>query len=235
MGQAKDLYAKQMKELDAITSTRQMQEARLLMSVEANYSLLKKGLAMDIMSIEETVDALKSLEEEYVKQMLSVDDPEQTAENVAVYQDYREAQETLGSAPAAFLAQIPAVEEMTLRQVSAEAGKVSAAFESAESRYETVWTEPRKDLGDSIQKAFANVDDILQDQGMELTEENRRAVRILAYNEMNLTKENIQKVRQSDMAVQKMFRAMKPASVMEMIRQGHNPLDLTVKDLTGRR
>ena len=62
MGQAKDLYAKQMKELDAITSTRQMQEARLLMSVEANYSLLKKGIAMDIMSIEETVDALKSLE-----------------------------------------------------------------------------------------------------------------------------------------------------------------------------
>ncbi len=41
---------------------------------------------------------------------------------------------------------------------------------------------------------------------MELTEENRRAVRILAYNEMNLTEENIQKVRQSDMAVQKMFR-----------------------------
>lgn len=121
---------------------------------------------------------------------------------------------------------------MTLRQVSAEAGKVSATFERAESRYETVWTEPRKDLGDSIQKAFANVDDILQDQGMELTEENRRAVRILACNEMNLTKENIQKVRQSDMAVQKMFRAMKPASVMEMIRQGHNPLDLTVKDLT---
>lgn len=79
MGQAKDLYAKQMKELDAITSTRQMQEARLLMSVEANYSLLKKGIAMDIMSIEETVDALKSLEEEYVKQMLSVDDLEQTA------------------------------------------------------------------------------------------------------------------------------------------------------------
>ena len=232
MGKAKDLYAKQMKELDAITSTRQMQEARLLMSVEANYSLLKKGIAIDTMLIEETVDALKSLEEEYVKQMLSVDDPKQTEANVAIYQDYREAQETLGSAPAAFLAQIPAVEEMTLRQVSAEAGKASAAFESAESRYETVWTEPRKDLGDSIHKAFANVDDILQDQGMELTEENRRAVRILAYNEMDLTGENIQKVRQSDVAVQKMFRAMKPASVMEMIRQGHNPLDLTVKDLT---
>ncbi len=232
MGQAKDLYEKQMKELDAITSTRQMQEARLLMSVEANYSLLKKGIAIDTMSIEETVDALKSLEEEYVKQMLSVDDPKQTEANVAIYQDYREAQETLGNAPAAFLAQIPAVEEMTLRQVSAEAGKTTAAFETAESRYETVWTEPRKDLGDSIQKAFANVDDMLEDQGMELSEENRRAVRILAYNEMDLTGENIQKVRQSDMAVQKMFRAMKPASVMEMIRQGHNPLDLTVKDLT---
>lgn len=60
----------------------------------------------------------------------------------------------LRNAPAAFLAQIPAVENMTLRQVSQEAGQMTAAYQKAESRYETVWTEPRKDLGDRIQKHF---------------------------------------------------------------------------------
>lgn len=64
---------------------------------------------------------------------------------------------------------------------------------------------------------------------MKPTEENRRAVRILAYNEMELTEENIREVRKTDMAVQRMFRAMKPATVFEMIKEGHNPLDLTVK------
>ena len=40
-------------------------------------------------------------------------------------------------------------------------------------------TAPRTDLGDSIQKAFRNVDDILNDLDMELTDDNRRAVRFL--------------------------------------------------------
>lgn len=232
MGQAKDAYAQQMKELDAITNTRQMQEARLLMSVEANYALLKKGMAIDTMSIEETVEALKSLEKEYTAQMLQVEDAAKTEQNVTIYQEYQEAQAVLRNAPAAFLAQIPAVENMTLRQVSQEAGQMTAAYQKAESRYETVWTEPRKDLGDRIQKAFSNIDAILEDQAMEPTEENRRAVRILAYNEMELTEENIREVRKTDMAVQRMFHAMKPATVLEMIKEGHNPLDLTVKNLT---
>lgn len=232
MGQAKDAYAQQMKELDAITNTRQMQEARLLMSVEANYALLKKGMAIDTMSMEETVEALKSLEKEYTAQMLQVEDAAKTEQNVTIYQEYQEAQAVLRNAPAAFLAQIPAVENMTLRQVSQEAGQMTAAYQKAESRYETVWTEPRKDLGDRIQKAFSNIDAILEDQAMEPTEENRRAVRILAYNEMELTEENIREVRKTDMAVQRMFRAMKPATVFEMIKEGHNPLDLTVKNLT---
>ncbi len=40
-------------------------------------------------------------------------------------------------------------------------------------------TAPRKDMGDSIQKAFRNVDDILEDLGLETNDSNRRAVRIL--------------------------------------------------------
>ena len=43
-------------------------------------------------------------------------------------------------------------------------------------------TAPRSDMGDSIKKAFSNVDDILQDLQLDTSETNRRAVRILAYN-----------------------------------------------------
>ena len=67
-------------------------------------------------------------------------------------------------------------------------------------------TAPRADLGDSIQKAFRNVDDILADIGLDTTEANRRAVRILGYNELPITPENVAQIKAVDEEVQRMFR-----------------------------
>ena len=35
-------------------------------------------------------------------------------------------------------------------------------------------TKPRSDMGDNISKAFQNVNDILNDMGLETTESNQR-------------------------------------------------------------
>ena len=98
-------------------------------------------------------------------------------------------------------------------------------------RYETWMTTTRTDLGDSIRKAFANVDDKLEDLGMELNEENRRAVRILGYNRMELSKENIETVRESDAQLRRVIGKMTPAAVLQAIRDGKNPLELTLPEL----
>ena len=68
------------------------------------------------------------------------------------------------------------------------------AFAQANESYETLMTAPRSDMGDSIKKAFSNVDDILQDLQLDTSETNRRAVRILAYNNTEITPENIMEV-----------------------------------------
>ena len=81
-------------------------------------------------------------------------------------------------------------------------------------------TEPRSDMGDSIQKAFRNVDDILQDMDLELSDENRRAVRILGYNHVEITKENIRQIRDKDDLLSGVVKEMKPARVLNMIREG---------------
>lgn len=108
---------------------------------------------------------------------------------------------------------------------------VRREFEQANGRYETIQTAPRADMGDSIQKAFRNVDDILTDLNFEISEPNRRAVRILSYNEMPLTEENIQAVKARDEEMQRAFRNMNPAVTLEMIRRGQNPLDMTLEEL----
>lgn len=107
----------------------------------------------------------------------------------------------------------------------------SREFVQMNERYETVQTAPRADMGDSIQKAFRNVDDILADMNLEPSEANRRAVRILAYNETAVTEENIQAVKAMDEEMQRAFKNMTPAVTLEMIRRGENPLDMTLEQL----
>ena len=113
-----------------------------------------------------------------------------------------------------------------------ESGQTAQAeFENVNQRYETMMTAPRADLGDNIQKAFQNVDDILADLDLELTSENQRAVRILAYNETEITVDNINMIKAADAEVQRAFDNMTPAVVLQMIKKGIQPLDLRISQL----
>ena len=79
----------------------------------------------------------------------------------------------------------------TLEGAAQKSKAVRISMEKAGEKYEELMTTPRKDLGDSIKKAFQNVDDILTDMGKELTEENRKTIRILGYNSMDMTEKNL--------------------------------------------
>ena len=92
-------------------------------------------------------------------------------------------------------------------------------------------TAPRRDLGDSIRKAFANVDDILKDLNMDLSDRNRRGVRILAYNRVEITEENIEKMVEADRRVNRVVERMTPAAALKMIRDGVNPLKTSFEEL----
>ena len=92
-------------------------------------------------------------------------------------------------------------------------------------------TAPRADLGDSIKKAFRNVDDILKDMDLEISDVNRRAVRILGYNRMEISEENIGAVKSADSSIQRVLGKMTPAAVIQMIREGKNPLSMDMQEL----
>ena len=62
-------------------------------------------------------------------------------------------------------------------------------------------------------------DDILKDLGLPETAANARAVRILGYNRMELTVENILSMKEYDDKVTSLARDLKPAVVTELIRR----------------
>ena len=106
-----------------------------------------------------------------------------------------------------------------------------ADFAAMEREYDALGTSPRADMGDSIHKAFANVDAILQDMHLPADAEHTRAVRILGYNSIAITEENLQQVIQYDREVNDLLTACRPNVVLSMIRDGINPLDLSVEEL----
>ena len=89
-------------------------------------------------------------------------------------------------------------------------------------------------MGDSIRKAFQNVDEILSDNGYEANEENRRAVRALGYAEMEINEQAIDRVKEADQALRQVISRMNPAKTLEMIRNGDNPLDENIFELQNR-
>lgn len=220
------------KGLALLEARRMLEETRLAMTTEANYGLLKRGMEIEITPLVELVEELKTQEQSYYKQLLESNGGEATQDQVMLFQETVETAQELRTMPAYVLG--GGIAERTLQELHTEGARLQVKMEAAGEAYETLMTAPRADMGDSIQKAFRNVDDILREIGMEPTQGNARAVRILAYNQMEINEQSVLEIKLADRQVQQAFDSLKPAVVREMIRDGINPLQMQISELNER-
>ncbi|MCH5340794.1 MAG: hypothetical protein J1E01_04965 [Acetatifactor sp.] len=213
-----------------VTARRQLEEIRLRMTAEVNVKLLKSGFSIDTAPMEELVEALKQVERELAGQYFP--DDAQALEKYRSYNAVNNVVEELPGLPAQVIGTFTEGQSTaTLEEFHREGKAVQESYEHARGSYETLMTSPRADMGDSIRKAFANVDDILRDLGIEPTEETRRAARILGYNRMEMTAENLASVMEADKQVKSVIEKLTPAAVLKMIRDGINPLEKSFAEL----
>ena len=212
-------------DLRLLTAKRQLEETRLAMTAEANYALLKKGISIDTKPLAELVEELKKQENAYYEKLLEAQGVETSEENVTIFAETTEKLDTIKSVPAYVLG-IPDTDVSHIEGVYENGTALKAAMERANQSYEPLMTTPRREFGDTYEKAFRNVDDILSDLEMQLTEENRRAVRILAYNQLEITQESVIRMKAADEEVQRTFKNLTPKVVVEMLRRGDNPLNM---------
>lgn len=217
-------------EILLITARRQLEEIRMSMTIEASYKMLKNGISLDTSPMEELISQLKEIENNFYKNLLKEGGVEATQANVSLFAETTAKLEELKEMPAYALG-VRNMQISTLEELHQEGSAMQQNFQQANERYETMQTEVRKDLGDSIQKAFQNVDDILEDIGQEISPANERAVRILGYNRIEITPENIAKMKAVDQQVQTAFHNLTPSVVREFISRGINPLDLDIREL----
>lgn len=218
------------KGLSILVARRQLEEARLVMTVQANYSLLKQGISIDTEPLVKLVEALRADENAYYSHLLSSQGAQPSDENIAIFRETSEKMAEMKEVPAYVLG-IKDAEEATINAVHRAGTALRDAFVRANERYETLMTRPNEELGDSIQKAFQNIDDILRELGLEASEANCRAVRILGYNQAEITESSIMQMKAADEVVQRVFQNMTPAVVTQMIKKGINPLEMDFEEL----
>lgn len=217
-------------EADFVRAKRQLEEIRLVMTAEAARNMASKGIRIDIENLENIVEELRQQEQQLTKGILEETGVPVTQENVDVMQGTLESARQVLAAPVEMLGTTrPLMGVQTLQEMADTA--VSMTGEKLQQAYEAVGTEVRPDLGDRISKAFQNVDDILQELNLEQTAANERAVRILAYNRMPLTEDNILDMKAYDSKVTTLMQNLKPPVVAELIRQQVNPLQMTIEEL----
>ena len=213
-----------------VTAQRKLEEARLSMTAEANLSLIKKGVSIDTEPIERVVELLKQQENKYYGALFGESSVEASDDRVRMYNNVCDIFNQMKQQPAYVLTLESA--DDTVYELYTAGKAMKQSLEAAASGYETLMTSPRADMGDSISKAFQNVDDILKELQIDTSESNRRAVRILAYNSTNITEENIKQIKSVDEQVQRAFSDMTPAVTLEMIKRGISPLDMSMSDIS---
>lgn len=178
--------------------------ARVLMSANASVYLVKNNISI----LTTPIDELNSMLMEYEQA------DGMYAEAQIAYTDVLEARKTLNEI------------------VRNPARVFASMFDKMNETYEVVGTQIRGDLGDSLKKAVqGSADDIIKDLGLEGTDEDKEAIKVLAANNMDMKRENVETVKSVNAMINNLIKNMKPETVLNMIKDGVNPMNASIEEV----
>ena len=224
-----DTIEKMCKDMDTLSgvkgflATRTLNEVRLAMTTDASIKMAVKNIDLDVSHITDALDTLKAIEEKlYIKLF--------TGEDISLAKA-KEASANMSQVDRSISLISYNKEVLVSATFEARQSTTIGNFENALVRYEESATEVRKDLGDSVNKAFNNIPSILEELSLEPTQRNVRAVRELAYASMEITVDNVEQMKIYDMSFDTLVENLTPSVTKKLIENGINPLDMTVEEL----
>lgn len=218
-------------DIQAVTAKRHIAEICLKMTIQSAGIMAEKGINVETAPLEDVVKELRDIENSYYKARFGTSG-DITDKELGLMQETLQKTADIANAPASVIGtSVKQLNLITLNGLHAAAASETAQRQQFMEIYEKVSTEANKEYGDSITKAFKSIPDILKGLGIEDTQANERAARILGYNSMEITEESIQAVKEYDSMLNKVIDNMKPSVVLELIRNGSNPLDKTISEL----
>ena len=208
-----------------------MLEAKAVMTTEGALLMEKLGISITYTEIEEMVSIVKEENNKFASSFLVQPDAEKT-DMLASVMDIMKSM--TGIPVAAVGAVVEKNQHFDIQNVYDEGIRLKQIYEKAGETYEAVGTEVRADLGDSMGKAFRNIDIIIEETGLKADAYTRRAVRILGYNSMDITQESIVEIAEKASEVDRVIKNITPKTAAYLIENGINPLNEDIDELNDR-
>lgn len=209
-----------------ISSKRQVEEIRLKMTIQSAHKLNTKNININTEPLQKIVEALRQLEKSIYETKESKINGE-SIDHANKVGEVIKAIESTKSMPMHILGRVMTkAVDFNLQAIMTE----SLTIQNRENlaTYETLGTKPRSDLGDHIHKTFNQLTPILKDLNMHSSDENIRASRILALNELPITKENIQHIKLLDQKVNLVLNELHPTVAANMIKENLSPINMNI-------
>lgn len=221
-----------------LQAKRMLEEVRLSLTVSSTYTLLKLGVSVDTLKLNALIDDLKAVEEGKSEALFA----DATGDSYRLWKETNEVVNALPTYLEETIGQLGEEENQSvfsytrfkmvqLHTVSEVGKNLALQYENAGQRYESMQTQVRSDLGDRITNAFRNIPELLKENGFEVTPENEKATRILSRNHMELTGENLEAVKEADRLMTRVIEKMTPGAALKLIREGDNPLQMSLEQL----
>lgn len=218
--------------IEDITARRQMEEARLKMTMQAGQKLLNQGIELNTKGLQNVVNKLREIENNYYRGVMKERGMPEDKNRLELLRRTTQQMNDLKNSPSYVLGiTLNQKNSMTVTGLHQAATSLKVQLDRAGAAYNTLLTRPIEELGDSFIKALGSVDQILERMELEPTLINRRAVKILGNNQMPITEENITAVKEYDEQVNTLLKNMHPAVTVEMIKKGINPLNTPIEEL----
>lgn len=227
-----------------VTAKNIVLEAAAVLSKGAFMHMQKLGININYAKISDMVSNIKEMENSISEAFLSeaIDTPSQ--EQVDIFKGTISTVYEIEKSHIKFVAQVEVTDTLAVVGEKAAEATSSISVESVTSKatgvnsatalesYEALGTKIRTDLGDSITKAFQNVDSLLEETGFEVNDTNRQAMRILGYNQMEINVENMDNVKEKLFTVDYIVKNLTPKTVTYLIANNINPLNKDLNTLS---
>lgn len=210
-----------------------LMETRILMTAKAGVFLAKSGMSLMTVSIDTLAMNLRNIASGDDEFKDVFEQPEETINQVL---QVNMALLEIKEAPLQIFGELygnaDVQEKLTISTFSQLGSNLKRDFDRLNHNYEMVGTEVRSDLGDSIDKAVKkSAADILDSLELEYNKANREALHILAMNGMEMSKENVDVVKNMYATLKNLIDNMKPETVLNMLNNGINPMEDDIRSV----
>lgn len=217
---------------DYTHKNRVLVEARAILTAGSLFMMQKAGVNISYTEITVMIDMSHANNESLADQLFALDEYLPADDERELLTRTVEIMSGFPSLPVGVAASLyNGAIEYTAEAVYEEGQLMAARFSMAAMTYEAVGTEVRIDLGDSILKAFGNIDELLTACGVDINDKNRRSARVLGYNSIEITAQSIEAMNDITTDLDNLTKNLTPRAAVYLIRNGINPLNTDIREL----